>query len=79
MLGIIFKMLMPFIAFYFVQKLIRQFLFGEQVPGKKGSIFSQRNKKDGSSDAEIIEICPECGNIILPSGRHRCGPNPTDS
>ena len=67
-LGILIKFLVPVIGFYYFQKWMRNVLNPPQnYSGDPESKFTANGKK---SQEEVIEICPECGNVMMKN--HRC-------
>ena len=63
MLSILLKFLMPIALFYLTQKVALDFI--RQIKNKDGKS-SKRNKD------QVIEICPECGEVRRAG--HRCHP-----
>ena len=62
-IAILIKFLGPIIAFYYIQKFLRNALSGLN-PGH----ISPKKRSHPADD--VIEICPDCGNVKL--HHHRC-------
>lgn len=69
MVAIILKFLGPVLAFYFFQKWIRQTFGGLGGSGFTKDQVSSSYPKDRSKE-DIIEICPDCGNVAQKN--HKC-------
>ena len=67
-LGILLKFLVPLLGFYLIQKWIRNALNPSQ--DYSGNPEQKQTKSRGDRADDVIEICPECGNVMLRN--HQC-------
>ena len=63
-IAILIKFLVPVLAFYFVQKWMLNALRGIE----NFKVASNKHAKKPTD--EVIEICPDCGNVKL--HKHKC-------
>lgn len=67
-LGILLKFLVPVLGFYFAQKWLRNFLNPPQ--NYSGNPEQKQTGAGGRGPEDVIEICPECGNVMMKN--HKC-------
>ncbi|NRA44771.1 MAG: hypothetical protein HRU09_07440 [Oligoflexales bacterium] len=67
-LGILLKLLVPLLGFYLVQKWIKNALNPTQ--NYSGNPEERHTSAGGKSADDIIDICPDCGNVKQKN--HKC-------
>ena len=60
-LGILLKFLVPVFVFYLAQKWLRNLL---NPPQNYSGNPDDRNSGKGRGADNVIDICPECGNVV---------------
>ena len=69
MIGILLRILIPFVIAYFFVKIIRNIL---GISNRNNQINSSRFpwQKRSPKDPDTIDVCPNCGEVI--TSKHRC-------
>jgi len=69
MIGLLIKILLPIVVGYIVVQKIKSALSIGGGSQPKGNLKGQQGGST-TSDADVIEICPDCGHEL--GRRHRC-------